>query len=273
MNIEMGEKQMGQKQIVDQPAPRWGLRALAVVTAIGVLAGAGELAMRLIIPGVVEGAVRSQLDLSPDDPVDVTLGGSVLLNTIQGGIGDVSIIMPDVPLVDGVEAELDVHADRVPFNPLEGEMRGGTARITVGNDQIAPLVELATQGFAQTGEVRGNELVIGRTVEFQGRQIPLTISLGFEISDGAINLEPARVAVAGFELSSEQVAAATGSRLDPILQPQTLCVRDRLPVGVTLTGVSQSNSDALLIEAKLAPDLMSDPKQRQKGSCAGGAQR
>ncbi|QIM17084.1 DUF2993 domain-containing protein [Leucobacter insecticola] len=247
--------------------PRWWLRLIWVVAIIGVLAGAAEIALRLIIPGVVEGAVRSQLKLSDDHPVDVSLGGSALLYALQGSVGDVTIAVPNVPLLDGIETDASLRAGSVPFNPLSGEIRDASVDLVVPKEQLGAVVNLLTSGIAQTGEVRGGNFVAGRSVEMFGQSVDLAATLGVSVVDGAIKIEPLEVKVAGFDLTAEQISAATGSLLDPVLKPQTVCVQDQLPAGVTLKDIHFSSTGSVTIRADLSPGILSDPKQQAMGSC------
>lgn len=247
--------------------PRWWLRILSVVVVLGVLGSATEFALRLIIPGIIEGVVRDQLKLTADHPVEVTLGGSTLLNAVQGGVGDVTIEVDKIPLLEGIETDASLHAAKVPFDPLTGKIEGGTVELTVPKDQLGNVVKLLTSGVAQTGEVRGESLVVGRSVELFGQEVGLTAKIGIKVKDGAIEIDPQGVNAAGFDLTAEQLGAATGSLLDPILQPQTVCVRDQLPAGITLTGITLSSTGAAKITADLNPGIFSDPKQQKQGSC------
>lgn len=242
-------------------------RVLAVLLGIALLAGAAEFALRLIIPGVIGGIVRDELHLTEDHPVEVSLGGSALLHALRGGIGDVSVEIPNAPLIEGVVLDARVHADFSPFDPQTGEIRGGTASLTVPKDQLGPVIALLTSGVAQTGEVRGDELAVGRTVEAFGQQLTITARIALDVHGGDVEIEPRGVEAAGLELSAEQLSQATGSLLDPILQPQTVCVRDRIPAGVVLADVVLSSTGSVRIEADLDPRILSDPAQLEPGVC------
>lgn len=247
--------------------PRWWLRILSVVVVLGVLGGAAELALRMILPGIVEAAVRTQLKLTDDHPVEVTLGGSALFSALQGGVGDVTIAIDKLPLPGGIETDASFHSGKVPFNPLSGEISDGTVELVVPKDQLGGVVKTLTKNVAQTGEVSGGSLVVGRSVELFGQEVALNAKLGIEVKDGAVEISPQGVTAAGFDLTAEQLATATGSLLDPILQPQTVCVRDQLPAGVTLTDIELSSTGSARITADLNPGIFSDPKQRKQGSC------
>ncbi|UOQ56137.1 DUF2993 domain-containing protein [Leucobacter allii] len=250
-----------------QRTSRWWTKLVGVLVVLVLLAGAGELALRLIIPGIVQGAIRTQLHLTDDHPVDVSLGGSALLAALGGGVGDVTVEVPNAPLLEGVEADATVHAARVPFSPTTGEITGGTAQLRVSKEQLGNVIELVTQGLAQTGTVRDGSLVVGRSVDLFGQSIELSASIGLSVVDGQVEIEPRGVQAAGLDLSAEQISAATGSLLDPILSPQALCVDDRLPRGVELTGIDLSSTGSATISADLAPGILSDPAEQELGSC------
>ncbi|WP_336660770.1 LmeA family phospholipid-binding protein [Leucobacter sp. USHLN153] len=245
----------------------WWVKLIAVVAAIGLLAGAAEVALRLIIPGVISGIVRDELRLTDDHPVDVSLGGSALLHALGGGVGDVTVEVPDAPLIEGITADGSLSADRVPFDPSTGEISGGTVKVVLGADQLDPVISLLTQGVAQSGEVRDRELVVGRTIETFGQELTISARLGVQAVDGAVKIDPLGLKAAGFDLSAEQLAQSTGSLLDPILQPQTVCIADQLPAGATLTDITLSSTGSVRLEAALAPGILSDPAQQELGSC------
>ena len=248
--------------------PRWWLRILSIVVVLGLLAGAAEFALRQLLPPVIATAVRTPLGMPGDQPVDVRLGGSALLYALQGGVGDVTISVPKAPLFEGLVADAKLHADKIPFNPLSGEIDGAVIKLSVSKDELPAIVRLATQDVAQTGEVRGGELVVGRTIESFGQQLAITASLALQVVDGAVEIEPRSVSAAGFDLSVDQLSEATGSQLDPILKPQTVCVRDHLPRGVTLTNIVLAADGSATLYAKLDPKIISDPQQRELGSCS-----
>lgn len=246
---------------------RWWIGVLIAVVVVAVLGVAAELVLRQVIPNRVTEIVREELDLPADAPVDVTLGGSALLNALRGGIGDVTVEIPRAPIVEGVEVDARAHAEFSPFDPEHGSIRGATAELTVPKDQLGAVIKILTSGVADTGEVSNGDLVVGRTIEALGQSLPITARLAFAVNDGDVEVEPRGVAAAGLDLSAEQISRLTGSLLDPVLKPQTVCVRDRLPAGITLTEISLSKAGSVTIGAKLAPDILSNPAMLEPGTC------
>ncbi|MBP6685544.1 MAG: hypothetical protein KA158_08990 [Leucobacter sp.] len=239
---------------------------IALVVTVGVLAGLAEWGLRLAIPGVVEKIAREQLDLPRSHPVDVQLGGSALLYAIRGGVGDIEVEIPDAPVADGVRATLDFRADRSPFDPSHGEMEGVTAAIYVKTADLGPVISMLTSGVVDSGKTSSGELVVGRQLEALGFTVPIEATLGLSAVDGEVLVEPRGLSAVGFDLSVDQLAAATGGLLDPLLSARQLCVSEWLPAGAELRDISITTSGARVAFA-LAPDFLSNPAQQELGTC------
>ncbi|MBO1903023.1 hypothetical protein J4H92_13835 [Leucobacter weissii] len=247
---------------------RWLKPVVVSVVVLALIVGAAELALRLIVPGVVAAAVRQQLELSADHPVEVSLGGFATAYAVTGRLGQVTVAVEDVEAIEDFPADLLLSADAVPFDLLDGgELSGARAEVTVGKEQLPAAISLLTGGAADSGKVQGGELVVGRTAQMFGTELELTVDLALAVEDGDVLIEPTGISAAGFDLSTEQIREAAGDSLDGILTAHTVCVRDRLPAGVELTGVRLSTTGSATIEADLSPTLASDPAQRNPGTC------
>lgn len=246
---------------------RW-LWPVGIVVTVGLLAGAGEWALRLIIPSVVQSQLREQLGLAADHPVEVELGGSTLLNALRGGVGDATISSDGVPIIDGFRANAVVHVDFTPFNPVTGRIDGAVAALTVPKKELGPAIDLLTQGVADTGRVEGDDLVVGRGLEVFGQDVGIEASLHIGVGEpGFVTVEPRGLKAAGFDMDADELGSATGKLLEPILKPQVICIADQLPRGIELTDIDLSRSGAVTLRAKLSPTILSDPNQQQPGSC------
>lgn len=246
--------------------PRWLKVLIALVVSVGVLAGLAEWGLRLMVPGIVETQVRSKLDLPRSHPVEVTLGGSALLHAVQGGVGDIEVEVPDAPVVDGVVATLAFRADRVPFAVTTSEMTGANASIFVPAERLGPAISLLTSGVADSGKTSGGELVVGRTIDVLGFKVPIEATLKLSIDDGQVFVEPTGLSAVGFDMSADQLLAATGGFLEPLLSSRSMCVSDRLPAGVVLQDVRVTAGGAR-IDVSLAPDFLTDAAQQELGTC------
>lgn len=247
--------------------PRWWLRISIVVVVLALLAVAAEFAIRAIAPGIITNAVRDSLSLSEEHPVEVELGGIQLVSAVTGHLGDVSIEVPDAKLVPGLTGSVRLHADEVPFAYRTGEIAGGTASLTVDEAQLQSAVGLLTGGFAESGEVRGGDLVVSRDVSFFGVNMPMRATLGLSVDGGDVTIEPKGLGAAGLDLSAEDLGKALGGLADGILRPHTVCVRDRLPAGLELTDIDLLSTGAARLSVAVSPDILSDPAQLETGVC------
>lgn len=246
--------------------PRWLKVVIALLVSVGVLAGLAEWGLRLLVPGIVQSTVRSKLDLPKSHPVDVELGGSALLHALRGGVGDIEVDIPDAPVADGVVASLTFRADQVPFSVTTGDIADATATMFVPADKLGPVVSMLTSGVADSGKTSGGDLVVGRTVDALGFQVPIEATLKLAVEDGQVRVEPTGLSAVGFDLNAEQLAAATGGLLDPLLSSRLICVSDKLPAGVTLTQIRITTGGAR-VDVALAPDFLSNAEQRAPGTC------
>ncbi|MGO3147944.1 MAG: LmeA family phospholipid-binding protein [Leucobacter sp.] len=246
--------------------PRWVKVSIAIVVTLLVLGGVGELGLRSIIPGIVQSQLRDQLNLPKNHPVDVELGGSALVYALQGDIGDIDVEVPDAPVTDDVIATLGFHADRVPFSVTSGDITGASASVFVSSAQLGPVISLVTGGLADDGRTQGGTVVVGKSVDAFGFSVPLEGRLKLSVIDGDVKVEPTGLSAVGFDLDTDQIVAATGGLLEPLLSPRVVCVSDQIPAGITLEHVKVATG-GVRIDALLAPDFLSNPEQLELGSC------
>lgn len=252
---------------MEKRKPRIWLRVLSIFLVLGLLAGAAEVALRLIVPDVIAASVREKLTLTNDHPVDVTLGGSALLYALRGEVGDVSVVIDDAELVEGLRGNVSLHADAVPFDFANGEIAGGTAELTIDRSQLPAAITLLTSGLADGAQVQGGELVVSRTMKLFGAEVPLSASLSLAIEAGDVSIEPRSVNAVGFDLSVDEMRSAAGGTLDDLLSPHLICVRDRMPAGIELTDITLTSLGAVDLRVALDPGILSDPAQQELGSC------
>lgn len=252
--------------------PRWGLRIGIVLAVLVLLAGAAEVALRMIIPSVVASSVREQLQLPITHPVEVELHGSALLPAVTGKVGPVTLIVPNAVVFDGIEATLQADAQSMPFDPTRGEIIGANVSVTIPSSSMSAVVSLATHGMADSGEIRDGELLVGRSVDLFGVPVTVTASLKASIEDGDLLIEPTGVSAAGFDLTAEQLRSLLGETAASVLDVHTVCVRDQLPAGINLTRLTFSHTAlgaaSATVTATLDPDIFSNTEKHAVGSCS-----
>lgn len=247
---------------------RWAKLTIAGAVSLAVLAGGAEIALRALVPNIIAGALRESLAIPSDHPVAVEMQGPAVWYALGGNIGNADVTIPHAEVAEGVTATLRFHADRVPFNVTGGDLRGGIASVYVSNSQLSPVISMLTSGVADSGRTRDGDIAVGRTIDAFGFSVPLEATLNVSVeSGGIVRVVPKGLSAVGFDLDAEQLGAATGGLLEPLLSAHDVCVADQLPAGVTLT-VIDVTPRGVEVEAKLADDFLSNPSQLEMGSCA-----
>ncbi len=242
-------------------------RTLWTIAVLAVLASVAELVLRALIPSIVAAQVREQMKLAPDAVVEVQLEGPALLPAIAGTVGPIHVRVPDVSVLQSVSTTLEVSARSVPFNPGTGWIDGANGSVLIPAPSIGPLISLLSQGVADSGKVSENVLEVSKTMQLFGQDTTMSVELSLSVDGGKVRIEPIAIQAAGFDLTASQVNEMTGGTLESILMPQELCVRDRMPAGITLTGIQLYPSGSVRISADLAGDILSNPSQQKPGVC------
>lgn len=246
---------------------RWWRPVIGVLVAVGLLAGAGELAIRLAVPGIIASAVRQKLALGATHPVDVELGGVAVVPALTGRLGDLTIAVDDAELFDGLTGTVELHADSVPFDFQHGEIRGAVGTLTLNRSQLSPAIHLLTSGVADGGKVDDGQLVVSKEVSLFGVDVPVKANLGLAVRDGDVVIKPRGIDAVGFDLSAKRLRKLTGHSLDGILKSHDVCVRDRLPAGLELTGIDLLASGSARLTVAVSPRILSDPAELEAGEC------
>lgn len=257
------------------PKRRWR-RVILVVTIVivvlAVLAALAELLLRLVIPTVIESTLREQLQLSAAHPVEVEIQGSTLLPALTGQVGETTVTVPDVLIFEGIEATLRAEVKSMPFDPTSGEIVGATASATIPSSSMNTIVSLVTGGLADAGDISAGEVIVGRTIEIFGMQVAVNASLHVSIEDGDLLIQPTAIKAAGFDLTAEQLRPYLGDVAAGVLDVHTICIRDQLPAGITVTDLDFSQTPlggaTATITAALDRDILSNPKKQLVGSCS-----
>ncbi|WP_460789805.1 LmeA family phospholipid-binding protein [Microbacterium lacusdiani] len=257
------------------PAPRrrrrrwpWVLAATLVLLAVAAVVVAEGVA-RSIVPERVRETVVAQLGLPEDQPLDVTVGGVLVLpQLIAGRLDELRVAGADVPLPGEAAAGLTVDADvRLTGVPLREGVQGGpgTAELRLGADDLQLLLadaRLPDTLADSTVTLAEPDAVLTSEVSILGASIPIELSLAPGAADGDLTLEPTGARIGGAQLSLEQLAAMAGIELGPV----PVCLADRLPSGLALTAVAVEG-DALVADLDVAAGMMTDPALLEPGTC------
>lgn len=237
-------------------------RLLIAVLTIAILGALAEFGLRAFMPSVIEGGVRIPLRVAQTSAVDVTMEGSAALNALRGRIADVSVTAENVPLDEEVSARADMSVGSVPLLPLVGRLRDGTASFTIPADQLSRAMGMMTAGAVHDAEMREGALFAEGAFVVEGFELPFSGAFEFAADSGDIVVTPGELSVP----EAVQLPEAVRGQLSA---PRTVCIADRLPKGVTVTGIDVAPSGEITLEAKLSEGLLSNPEDRFRGTCEG----
>lgn len=255
------------------PAPRRRRRRalpwiIAAVVVIGLAIAAwfvAEHMTREIVTSTVRQQVITQLALPEDQQVDVGVDEPVLPQVLGGTLDRLDVSSADVPLGD-VVADVSVRAREVPIRTDGGDIGAAEATVVFSEDQLQTLLA-QVEGVPDTGIVLAPPDV---QVEVELPLFALTVPLGLDlrpsVTDGDIVLSPEAVRLGGAELTGDALRERFGSAADAVLRSYPICVRDRLPAGLTVREV-RVEPGALVAEVDVDGAIIRDPALQANGTC------
>lgn len=240
--------------------------AVIVVVLLVVAAVVGDSLARRAVADTAATNIREALSLPADHPVDIEVTGWAVLPQLLAGRLD----------------RLDVQSDDVAFGELNGDVVATLEGVPTGDsgslDSGSATVALDPQSVGSLIAARSEVPIDGVTLDPPLVRIStsvavlgLTLSAGVGIelgaADGAIELTPSEVTVAGATLTAADVEQRFGGVADGLLAPRSVCIADSVPQGLSLTEVTVQG-ESLNASFSLAPTFLSDPAQQEPGVCA-----
>lgn len=239
----------------------WAVVALLVLVALVVGA---ELVARQVVPGMVRTAVAERLELPPEHPIDVAVGGILLPQLIAGRLAEVRIASEDVT-VGAFSGDVVAEGRSVPIRG-DAPAEGGAAEVRMTTEQLRSL--LATfDGFpADTVELAAPNVAASFDAELLGAAIPLGVELEPSASDGDIVLTPVEGTIAEATVRADELRERFGALAEPLLQDRRLCIAASLPAGAALESI-EVVEDELVARFALDGGIVDDPALQEPGTC------
>lgn len=240
---------------------------LIVVAALAVAAWfIAERITRDIVTNTVRDQIITQLALPADQQIDVGLDEPVLPQVIGGRLDRLDVSSADVPLGD-VVADVSVRARDVPIRGDGTDIGSAEATVTLGADQLQTLL-------AQVGGLPDAQLTLAPPDVEVAVDLPLfgvSVPIGLDLTPGAVDgdivLTPAAVRLGGVELNGQALRERFGSLADGVVRDYPICIKDRLPAGLTLRDV-RVESDALVADVDVDGAIVHDAALQADGTCA-----
>jgi hypothetical protein len=241
---------------------RWPWVLLIVVVVLAGLVVAAEFIARAVLPGVVRSLVIEQLELPADQQLDVDAEG-VLLPQLIGGRLDELHLSSDAITLEGITGAVDVTATGIPLRG--GDLAGAAGTIRIDQDQFTALLD-GTDLPVDTVKFEAPNATVGGSFSVFGAAVPLSLTLTPGAVDGDLELTPVAASIGGLDIDLDQVGSSLGSLGDNLTQPQRVCIADRLPAGLTLTGLRIEGS-AAVIDVDVDGAIVTDETLQATGTC------
>lgn len=244
----------------------WRRRLAIVLTAIVVLAialiGLCEFLARMLVPSVAETAIRDQMELPEATEVTVDFSGLVLWQLARGSFSDVSVHVEDVELFEGLTSAVDARIGEVALDPMSAPVDGTQVDVRLAPDQFERFVSSVSEGRIESATVAAGTVTVGTSVDVFGSSVPLSADVDVVPDGPNLTLVPVKFTAAGIETTPEQVATALGGVLGPAAEelnrPQSICIADQLPAGLTVSKLTTSARGALVITVDVDPRITVD---------------
>jgi len=259
-----------------RPVPRRrrhrGVRALVVslavivVLAVAAVAGwsFGNAWAKDLVVGRVTDQTRDVLGLDDTARVDVRVDEPVLPQLISGSLSRLAVAVPDAP-IGGATGDVTLEATGVPTSGT-GAASSASAQVRMAPDSIARLAG----DLGRT--VPGSLHIVGKNVavELDPSQflsgVSFTLTLRPSAADGELLLRPIAFEVAGVQVSADVIRARFGTLAPGILADRKVCVADRFPKGMTMSGLDV-DPGALVADFTVDPRILTDSSLQKPGSC------
>lgn len=241
---------------------RWPWVLLIVAVVLAVLAVAAELIARAVLPGIVRSIAIEQLDLPADQQLDVEAEGILLPQLISGSL-DTLHLSTDSLTLEGITGAADVTATGVPLRG--GDLGGAAGTIRIDQEQFTSLLS-GTDLPVESVEFDAPNATVAGSFSVFGASVPLSLTFLPGALDGDLELTPVAASIGGLDIDLDDAASALGSLGEGLTRTQQICIADRLPAGLTLTGVEIVDG-AAVIDLDVDGAIVSDAALQDKGVC------
>ena len=186
------------------------------------------------VSGVISDKVAETFGLADDDSVGVDLGDGIFIGQAFTGVIDtVTVTVPDATLGE-FTGDITLTAHGVPTSPSRATKQL-TLGLTLSGESALAFADSFKSG--KKSIVTLGEGTITTSTSVSG--IPVLVGYAPSAVEGALVLTPALITVDGDEFTPEEFAASKYAKAGKkLLDARTLCVADRFPAAVALTGVS-----------------------------------
>ena len=193
--------------------------------------------------------ITTSFDLPADQPMQITIGpGSLIAQAISGSIDSVDVALDDVPLGD-LSGDVTLAVTDIPLDQTQpvDTLRVG---VTVDEENVQKLSTYLSDADLTQITLEGDEIAVGTSFNLLGLELPVSLTLAPAAVDGALAFAPSTISVNDAVISLTELREGPfGGLAGDLLDSQTFCIAEYLPLAITLTDVSVEN-DTLVLAAE-----------------------
>ncbi|MDT0156855.1 LmeA family phospholipid-binding protein [Microbacterium sp. ARD32] len=241
---------------------RWPWMLLIAVVVVAVLLVAAELVARAVVPGLVRSAVVQELNLPADQQLDVETSGILLPQLISGTLHELQLSSEKVT-IGGITGAAHVTAGGVPIRG--GALDSAQGTVAIDQHQFAALLKTSQLPITKV-ELDAPDATVRGDIPLFGREVPVGLTVTPGAQDGDLLLTPVSAELGGSSVDLQELARLFGGLGERLAAPQRVCIADRLPEGVTLTGL-RVERDRAVARFRVDGRIGVDPALRENGTC------
>jgi hypothetical protein len=245
----------------------WIIGILLVVVALLVAAYiVAEILIRNYATDRVQTEVAQGLSLESKDDVGVTFAGSLVLQAIQGSIGQTDVTV-DEATFGPLTGDLDIHAEGVPIDSSK-PVEQLDITMTISEENVGGLTDFLTGIEVSDITLAEPEVVVGTQFSLLGAVVPVELGLEPEAVDGDLGFTPSSIEVANRRLTADELAASEfGGVAQPLLEQRQVCIAQYVPEALTLQDVDVVGND-LVARFTGSSVVLSEAELSTVGTCS-----
>lgn len=241
---------------------RWPLVVGVMLVLLAALLVTAEVLSRSIVAGVVRDSVIEHLDLPADQQLDVTTAGLVVPQLLSGRL-DTLELSSDAVTLGGITGAAHVEARGVAVRGAGLDTASATMRIHA--DQFAVLLA-GSELPVERVRVSEPHVTLAGALSLLGYPVPVALTVEPAADAGELLLTPIALEVGEVRWDAADVAGRWGAAGEQLSQTRRVCIADRLPRGVTLTGL-RVIGDEVVVDVDIAGAITTDPALQRHGTC------
>ncbi len=242
----------------------WLIALLIVIVLVVAAFFTGEWIARDLVTKAVRQQISVRLGVPTDAEIDVDIPGSLLLQVAGGRIDTATVSAPDIT-VGSMTGDVSVTLNDVGLWD-GGSMSDGSVTVVLDTAQVQALMSTVDGFPADTIGLSEPDITMTTEMSALGISVPVGVALTPRADGGDLLLTPDVLTVAGAQITATDLRSRFGSVADAVLQDWRVCVAQKLPAGLPLTGV-RVTGDTLVADFTIDGGILTDPALREDGSC------